>query len=277
MEILQYPFFQNALIGTLIISIVSAIAGTYIVTRRQVFITGGITHACFGGLGFGYWLGVSPMWMAALFAVGGSLGVERLSRSSKVRRDTAIAVIWALGMSLGILFVFLSSGFVPDLNAFLFGNILTITRADLLLFAIYTGVATGFFFAFRHIIIAVSFDESFAVTRYLPVRFVNISMTVLVSFGIVLCIRMVGIMLLMSLMSLPQMVAESRRDRYMPIMWGALWVSLAGCVGGLIAATRLNVPASATIVILLVIIYLITSMLPGKKRIRKASGAGSES
>ncbi len=260
MNILGYPFFQNALAGTTIISVVSAILGTYIVTRRQVFVTGGITHACFGGLGLGYWLGVSPMWMAALFAVAGSLGIEGMSHSPRIRRDTAIAVIWALGMSLGILFVFLSSGFVPDLNSFLFGNVLTITRADLLLFTIYTAVTAVFFYLFKDIILAVSFDEAFARTRHLPVSFVNISMTILVSLGIVLCIRMVGIMLLMSLISLPQITAENHNTRYMPIMWWSMATALVGCIGGLFAATWLEVPASATIVLLLVAIYLISRL-----------------
>lgn len=262
MSLLSYPFFQNALLGTIIISMVSALVGTYIVTRRQVFISGGITHACFGGLGLGYWLGVSPMWMAAVFAVAGSLGVEGLSRAPRVRRDTAIAVVWALGMSLGILFVFLSSGYVPDLNSFLFGNILTITRSDLLLFAIYTAISVIFFFTFRDIILAVSFDESFARTRYLPVTFVNVCMTVLVALGIVLCIRMIGIMLLMSLMSLPQITAESRFDRYLPIMGVSLLVSLAGSIGGLFAAAWLEVPASATIVLLLLFIYIVSRLIP---------------
>lgn len=255
---LQYSFFQNALIGVFLVSIISAVTGTYIVTRRQVFISGGITHACFGGLGFGYWAGFSPMGMAALFAIGSSLGVERLARSPRVRQDSAIAVVWALGMALGVLFVFMSSGYVPDLNAFLFGNVLTITRLDLLLFALFAAAASGFFYIFRHIILAVSFDEAFARTRYLPVGFVNVCMTVFTALAIVLCIRMIGIMLLMSLVSLPQMAAESRCTRYFSIMWLSLAVSLAGCVGGLFAAWWLNVPASATIVLLLVVIYALS-------------------
>lgn len=261
---MQYSFFQNALIGVLLISIISAIIGTYVVTRRQVFITGGITHACFGGLGLGYFLGISPMFMAALFAIGSSLGVERLTGNPKVRRDSAIAVVWAMGMALGIMFVFMTSGYVPDLNAFLFGNVLTITRFDLIIFALFAVVAGLFFFLFRSVILAVSFDESFARTRYLPVGFVNVCMTVLTSVGVVLCIRMIGIMLLMSLVSLPQMIAETRSDRYFPIMWISLGVSMAGCVGGLFAAWWLNVPASATIVLLLLLFYLLSRLISRK-------------
>lgn len=121
MEYLQYAFFRNALIGIIIISIAGGIIGTYIITRRLVSITGGITHACFGGLGLGYFLGVSPVAMASVFAVASSLGVEWISHRYHVREDSAIAVIWALGMAIGILFVFMTPGYVPELNGFLLG------------------------------------------------------------------------------------------------------------------------------------------------------------
>lgn len=101
MEIFQYTFFQNALIGVLIVSVMSAMIGTYIITRRLMFITGGVTHACFGGLGIGYYLGVSPILMAGVFAVASSLGVEWLTNKQQVREDSAISVMWALGMAVG--------------------------------------------------------------------------------------------------------------------------------------------------------------------------------
>lgn len=250
----------NAVIGVILISIASAIIGTYIVTRRMVFISGGITHACFGGLGLGYWLGWSPMAMASLFAVGGALGVERLS-SNGARRDSAIAVIWALGMALGIMFIFMTEGYVPELNTFLFGNVLTITPSDLWIFAGLSLILIIFYLVFFRLIVAVSFDPDFARTRNLPVSFINIIMTIFVGVTIVMTIRMIGIMLLMSLVSLPQMISEKFTRRYLPMMLLSTAVSLTGCLGGLWGAYLLDIPASATIVILLVIIYLIASIL----------------
>lgn len=247
-------FMINATIGVILISIASAMIGSYIVTRRMVFISGGITHACFGGLGLGYYLGISPMLMASLFAVGGSLGVERLSRAG-ARRDSAIAVIWALGMALGILFIFLTHGFVPELTTFLFGNVLTITRADLWAFALLTVGLILFYMAFYPLIVSVSFDQDFARTRNLPVSFINVAMTVLVAVTIVLTIRMIGIMLLMSLVSLPQMVAEKFTHRYWRMVALSVGISLAGCLGGLWIAYLISVPASASIVLLLVAFY----------------------
>ena len=131
MDIFEYTFFQNAIVGVLLVSIASAIVGTYIVARRMVFISGGITHACFGGLGLGYFLGMNPIAMAAVFAVASALGVELMSARGKIREDSAIAVVWALGMAVGTLFIFLSPGYVPELTSFLFGNILTITSTDI--------------------------------------------------------------------------------------------------------------------------------------------------
>lgn len=253
-------FMLNAMIGVILISIASAMIGTYIVTRRMVFISGGITHACFGGLGLGYYIGWSPMAMASLFAIGGALGVDRLSRSG-ARRDSAIAVIWALGMALGILFIFMSEGYVPELNTFLFGNVLTITPADLWIFLAFDICLILFYLCFFRMIQAVSFDPDFARTRYLPVETVNFIMTVFVGVAIVLTIRMIGIMLLMSLVSLPQMISERFTRRYLPLMLLSTLMSLTGCLGGLWGAYFINIPASAAIVILLVAMYAAASAI----------------
>ena len=125
MNILEYSFFQNALIGSVLASIVCGLVGTYIVTRRLTFISGGITHASFGGIGIGVFLGVNPIVSAMVFSVLSAFGIQWLSRRGNVREDSAIAVFWAFGMSIGILFCFLTPGFVPDLPSFLFGSILT--------------------------------------------------------------------------------------------------------------------------------------------------------
>lgn len=255
--------------GVALISIASAVIGTYIVTRRMVFIAGGITHACFGGLGLGYFLGWNPMLMAGIFAVGGSLGVDALSRR-RARKDSSIAVIWALGMALGILFVFLTKGYVPELNAFLFGNVLSITRTDLWIFAAFAVVSIAVFALFGPLIMAVSFDEDFARTRHLPVNAVNAVMTILVSVCIVLTIKMIGIMLLMSLVSLPQLIAETFTRRYSRLMTMSGIVSLIGCLGGLCMAVAIDVPASATIVLLLTILYAAAEMI----RSRRPGGGG---
>ncbi len=245
----------NALTGIAVLSVVAAIVGTYIFTRRLIFLSGGVTHACFGGLGMGYWLGISPEATAAVFAVGSSLGAEWLTHR-RVRSDSSIAVIWAVGMALGILFIFLSSGYVPELNSFLFGNVLTISTDDIILSVCFVVAIACFYLFFYSRIVAVSFDEDFARTRGLPVRFINIAMTVFTAVAIVIVIRMIGIMLLMSMLSLPQMTAELFTRRYTPLMFLSMAISLAGGLGGLAIAWFISVPASAAIVLLLAALYL---------------------
>lgn len=227
----------------------------------MVAISGGITHACFGGLGLGYWLGMNPVIMAGGFAVVSSMGVEWLWRRLKLREDSAIAVIWALGMALGVLFVFLTPGYVPELNAFLFGNILTVGTSDLWVFAAFAIVLGAFYLWQFHNIVAIAFDRDFAAVSGLPVRFISYSMTALVAICIVLTIRLAGIMMLMSMLSLPIITAEIFRHRYLPVMCWATAFSLTASVGGLCLSALINVPCSALIVLLMVAVFIIVKII----------------
>lgn len=256
-EYFDYPFFVNALWGVVLISVASAIVGTYIVARRMVAICGGITHACFGGLGLGCFMGWNPLAVAAAFAVGSSLGVEWLSERQRLRQDSAIAVVWSLGMALGVLFVFLTPGYVPELNSFLFGNILTINSSDLLVFALYTAVLGLFFLRRYKMIVACAFDRDFARVSGLPVRYITYTMTVLVAVCIVLTIRLVGVMLLMSMLSLPMMTAEIWCRRFGPMMLWSMVISLLTSVAGLMAGTLIDVPCSALIVLSMATVFLL--------------------
>ena len=239
---LQYDFFRYAIAGVILISICAAAIGTYIISRRLVAISGGVTHACFGGLGLGYFLGVSPVAMAAAVAVVSSLGVEWASSRFRIREDSAIAVIWALGMAVGVLFVFLTPGYVPELNSFLFGNILTINSSDLLVFALYTAVL-GLFFLRRY--------------KMIVACYITYTMTVLVAVCIVLTIRLVGVMLLMSMLSLPMMTAEIWCRRFGPMMLWSMVISLLTSVAGLMAGTLIDVPCSALIVLSMATVFLL--------------------
>lgn len=260
-QLFEYTFFQNAIIGIIFISIAAAIIGTYIVSRRMVAITGGITHACFGGLGLGYFLGLNPIFMAAVFAIASSAGVEWLAAKQRVREDSAIAVIWSLGMAIGVMFIFLTPGYVPELNSFLFGNILTITTSDLLAFGIFTASLVVFFLIYFHKIVACAFDRDFAQVMHLPVKFISYSMTVLIAVCIVLTIRLVGLMLLMSMLSLPQMIAEIYCNRFKAIMFLSIAISLICSLAGLFLTTIIDVPCSALIVIVMVVTYALARII----------------
>lgn len=260
LEYFSYDFFVQSIVAVLLLSVCSAVIGTYIITRRMVAISGGITHACFGGLGLGYFLGVSPVAMAVVFAVGSSVAVDELSRRFNLREDSAIAVVWALGMALGTLFVFLTPGYVPELNAFLFGNILTVNSTDLWLFGVYAVLLAAFFLWKRRTIVAVAFDRDFAMVSGLPVRFISYAMTVFVAVCIVLTIRLVGIMLLMSMMSLPMITAEIYYRRFTPIMVASAIISAASSLSGLLLSTIIDVPCSALIVLTMAAVFLVAKL-----------------
>lgn len=264
MEIIQYSFFINAAVAITLISIVAGVVGTYIVSRRMIFVAGGITHASFGGLGLGVYLGISPTLTALIFALASAFGVEALSQRKRVREDSAIAVIWALGMALGVIFIYITPGYNTGLTGFLFGDILTITAKDLLIYALYTLFVLLVSIVYRNEILYTAFDREFAKIRGVKVKLVEyIAMTV-ISMAIILTVKLIGIMLLLSFLSLPQMSAELYTRNYNRLVLLSIFISFTGGVLGLLLSTFVNVPTSATIVFVLVLIYAI---LWGVKRI----------
>jgi len=254
MELLQYTFFQHALIGSLLASIACGLIGTYIVTRRLVFISGGLTHASFGGIGLGLYTGISPILSAALFAVLSAFGVEWLSKRKDMREDSAIAVFWTLGMALGIMFTFLSPGFAPDLSAYLFGNILTITWSDIALLGGLALLLILFFALYLHPIIYVAFDREFARSQGIPVQVFEYVLMMFIALTIVACLRMVGIVLVISLLTVPQMTANLFSHRFHRIIWLSIGIGYLSCLGGLMISFYLNVPSGASIIFFSIII-----------------------
>ena len=184
MDILQYTFFLNALIGAFLASILCGFIGTYIVTRRLVFISGGITHASFGGIGIGVFSGINPILSAMVFAILSAFGVQWISRKKDVRKDSAIAMFWTLGMSVGIICCFLTPGFMPDLPSFLFGSILAIDSADLWLLGILTLVVALLFTFLLRPIQNIAFDSTFARSQHLPVPLIEYLMMTLIAMTI---------------------------------------------------------------------------------------------
>ena len=255
MELLDYTFFQHAVWGSLLASIICGMIGTYIVTRRLVFISGGLTHASFGGIGIGLYAGFSPIMSAAIFAVLSAFGIEWFSKRSDMREDSAIAVFWTFGMEVGIIFTFLSSGFAPDLSAYLFGNILTITRTDLFFLAVVAFVVGLFYFCLKDVIKNVAFDREFVRSQGVPVRLIEYLMMMLIALSIVACLRMVGIVLVISLMTIPQMIANLFTCRFERVVWLSMVIGFVCCIGGLLISFYHNIPSGASIIFLSIVIY----------------------
>ena len=257
MEILEYSFFQNALLGSLLASILCGMVGTYIVARRLVFISGGITHASFGGIGLGVYLGVNPVLAAMAFAVASAFGVEWMSRRGDVREDSAIAMFWTLGMSVGIICCFLSPGFMPDMPSFLFGNILTIGMPDLWLLAAVALVAGLVFVFFYRQILSVSFDSTFARSQGLPVSIIEYGMMALIALTIVSTLRLVGIVLAISLLTIPQRTANLFTFSMKRIILASMAIGWIDCLVGLAISYHWNVPSGASIIFVSILFYVL--------------------
>lgn len=272
-DLLSYDFFQNALLGSLLASIACGIIGTYIVVRRLVFVSGGITHASMGGIGIGLYYGINPIFAAMIFSILSAFGIEWLSSKQEVREDSAIATLWSLGMAIGIIFIYMKPGYAPSISDYLFGNILTITTKDIIYLGILSLVLTIFFILFRREILYTAFDSDFAKTRNLPVTFIKYSMMMFIALTIVLSIRLVGIVLLMSLLTVPQMTANLFTANFSKMIGLSILIGFLGCIIGLYLSALLDVPSGVFIIFTQIIIFLIVRVyfrLAQKRKLHKA-------
>lgn len=256
-NIFQYEFIVKGLLGAVFASITAGIVGTYIVCRRMVFLSGGITHASFGGIGIGYFLGFNPVLGAAIFGILSALGIEYLSVRHKIREDSAIGILWAFGMATGIIFIYLTPGYSPDLIGYLFGSILTVTNADIIALGIMSAILIMYFSVFYRTILYMSYDESFARTYSSYVNTFKYVTTALVALTIVLNIRMAGVVLVISLLTIPPNIAMIFTRVYSEII---IWSIISGFIGtaaGYIISYYLGIPVGATIIFVLVILWLL--------------------
>lgn len=254
-DLLQYSFFTNSLLAALLASITCGIAGTYIVARRMVFISGGITHASFGGIGIAWYLGLNPVAGAAVFSILSAIGIEFTSSRSNIREDSAIGILWSLGMALGIIFIFITPGYAPNLMSYLFGSILTVGPADLWLMAALAVFLAVFFAGFYHLILFIAFDEEYARAHKAPVQLFKYLLISLVALTIVLNIRVVGIILVISFLTIPQSTANLFTNNFKTIIYLSILIGIIGSVTGLMVSYYWNIPSGATIIFAFVLIF----------------------
>jgi len=235
----------------------------------MVFISGGITHASFGGLGIGFYLGVNPFLTALGFAIFSAFGIEWASRAHQVREDSAIAAVWSLGMAVGAIFIVLTPGYAPNLSSYLFGNILTVSAKDLYFASAVVVLLCMLFVFFYRPIVFTAFDRDFALTQGIPVRTIEYVMIVFIAITIVLSIRLAGIMLLMSLLTVPQMTVNLLTSDFKRIIWGSSLIGFLACVAGLFFSYFLHTPSGAFIILILIITFLLTKgillLIPKRK------------
>lgn len=255
--IFQYDFVVYALGAALLASITCGFIGAYIVARRMVFISGGITHASFGGIGIGYFLGINPIFGAAVFSVLSAFGIRLVAKQTDIREDSAIGILWSLGMAVGIIFIYLTPGYAPNLMSYLFGSILTVTLTDLMMMVILAVFTITIFALYYRTILFISFDEEYARSHKAPVETFNYLMLTLVALVIVINIRVAGIILVISYLTIPQSTANLFVNDLKKIIGLSMLISFAGSVSGLAISYMWNIPSGATIIFVFVMIFAI--------------------
>jgi zinc transport system permease protein len=255
--ILSYDFVLHALEAAFLASITCGFIGAYIVARRMVFISGGITHASFGGIGLGYFLGINPIVSAAIFSILSAFGIRLVSKQTDIREDSAIGILWSFGMAVGIIFIYLTPGYAPNLMSYLFGSILTVTPTDLAFMGILAAVTVSIFLLFYRTILFISFDEEYARSHNAPVETFNYLMLTLVALVIVINIRVAGIILVISYLTIPQSTANLFVNDLKKIIILSMIISFAGSLTGLFLSYYWNIPSGATIIFVFVLIFII--------------------
>lgn len=254
-ELLQYSFIQNAFAAALLACIACGIIGVYIVVKKIVFISGGIAHASFGGIGLGYYLGISPMLGVLPFSLVSALIIGTISKKSKIPEDSAIGIIWSLGMALGVIFVYLTPGYAPDLMSYLFGNILTVPRSDLYLMLALDIVIVGSAYLFYKEFLALCFDEEFTTVQGLPTEKLYLFLLCIIALTIVVLIRVVGIILVIALLTIPASLSRKFTHNLKLMMLISIFLGSVISIMGIGLSYVLDVPSGATIILVLSVIY----------------------
>lgn len=258
--IFEYQFLQYALCTSIFASIICGVIGIIIVEKNLVMMSGGIAHTSYGGIGLGYLMGFEPILGAFLFSSCAALGIGFIKRKGSVRFDVVIALFWSLGMALGILFIALMPGYPPDLSSYLFGNILSVTKANLYLIIGLTFIVILVIFILFNDWKAYLFDEEFASIIGIKTAFLEYLLLVLIAMSVVVLIRVVGIILVLALLTAPAAIAGMISSRFEHRMIYAVIIGTFFCIAGLGISYLMNIASGATIVILSSICYLLSWM-----------------
>ena len=250
LEILAFEFFRNAVIAGLIASIACGIIGSYVVVKRLVSLSGGLAHAAFGGVGLGYFLGIDPFLGAAGFTLGIAFLIGTIREKFGQYMETLVGAVWAAGMAVGILFIALTPGYAPELFGFLFGNILLIPTGDLILMGLLALVILVIVIAAFNQLMAVTFDEEYARVMNLPVTALFLLLIILIALTVVVLLRVVGIILVIALLTIPPAIAREYSKDLKTMMALSVMTASLFTIGGLFLSYALDVPSGATIILL---------------------------
>lgn len=268
-NIFAYDFLVNAFVASILSGVTCGIVGCYVVARRKVFLSSGITHASFGGLGIALYAGLNPILGALLFAIISSVGIEYASRRGGVREDSAVGIIWSVGMAIGALFMSLRPGYATDLTSYLFGNILLVDSKDIVWLTLLTlFVVIGAIIWLRRIMF-IAFDEDFARSQAVAVTAVSYLMAIIIAITIVLSIKVMGIILLLSLTTIPVVIANSLTKDYRKIAILSATIAVVGNIAGFLLSYHYDIPTGSCIIFILVLLLVGVKLLTLYRGVRR--------
>jgi zinc transport system permease protein len=248
-EILQFEFMRHAILAGLLVSFICGVMGTLAVANRMVFLSGGIAHAAYGGIGLAFLLRWPYLLGTLGFSLLAAIVMAAVSMNIKHRADAVIGAVWALGMALGIIFTDLSAGYPADLMGYLFGSILAVPRSDLWVMAVVAVIIMAVAWFYYTDFLALSYDEEFARIRRVPVKRLYYLLVILLTLAVVLTIRVVGLILVIALLTIPPFIAEKFTRSLLQMMAWSCVLSACFTVIGLTAAFYLNLTAGACIIL----------------------------
>lgn len=260
-EALQFTFMRNALMAGVLVSIACGVIGAFVVVNRIVFISGGIAHAAYGGVGLGYYFKFNPVLGAVIFSLAAALGMGAVHRKTRQRADTIIGVMWAVGMAVGVILIDLSPGYKADLMSYLFGSILTVPSSDLVMMLGLDVVIVAAAALFYKELLAVSFDETFASVENVPVDAVSMLLVCAIALTVVMMMRVVGLIMVIALLTIPaaisgQFVRDMKKMMALACLLGALFTT-----AGLWLSYFLNLTSGATIILVAGAAYVLSLAL----------------
>ncbi|KPL76102.1 membrane protein [Ornatilinea apprima] len=261
LDALQFTFMRNALAASLLVSIACGIIGTYVVVNRIVFISGGIAHAAYGGIGLGYFFKFNPILGAIAFSLLAALGMGAVQRKTRERADTIIGVMWAIGMAVGIILIDRSAGYKTDLMSYLFGSILSVPAADLVLMAILDGLIILAVIFFYKELQAISFDETFASLQNVPVNLIYLLLLALIAVTVVMMMRVVGLIMVIAMLTIPAAISGMFVRNLKSMMALSALLGIVFSITGLWISYTWNLTSGATIILVSGFAYLLSLLI----------------
>ena len=261
LEALQFEFMRNALLAGLLASIICGVIGTFVVVNRIVFISGGIAHAAYGGIGLAFFFGFSYLIGILGFSLLVAAIMAAVSLKTRQRADTIIGVLWAVGMALGVILLDLTPGYNVDLMSYLFGSILTVPTSDLWLMLIIDGLVVLTVSYFYHDLVSLSYDEEFAQVRGVPTRILYFLLMAMIALSVVMVIQVVGLILVIALLTIPPYISEKFSGSLLEMMFYSVLLNVFFTTVGLWVSYTFNLTSGASIIMVAAMCFFISILL----------------